>query len=72
MLLRTTTAPLWASTLSTLALTGEPRRGWRHAGQEFMEEQVAAAQLDWCRAHPAVVEAALRRHRDALEALELL
>ena len=70
-LLSTTTAPLAASTLSALGVTGTPRDGWTHEGRAYTEEHVAATQLAWYREHPQVVDAGLTRHRDALDVLGL-
>lgn len=71
VLLATTTAPVSAAVLEALDLTGTPRVGWRHEGERFTEEEIAATQLAWYAEHPQVVEAGIRRHRDTLEVLGL-
>lgn len=70
-LLRTTSAPIAAQTLTALGLPGEPRDGWVHQDQQFTETQIAELQLAWYAAHPQVVQAGLIRHRQALEILGL-
>lgn len=71
VLLATTTAPVYASTLAALAVDGTPRAGWVHAGRRYGEAEVARAQLAWYREHPQLVEAGLRRHEESLTALGL-
>lgn len=71
VLLRATTAPLHASTLDALDLSGTPREGWVHDGAAFTEQEIAALQLAWYGQNPQVVQAGLRRHRDTLDLLEL-
>ncbi|MEO9246847.1 WcbI family polysaccharide biosynthesis putative acetyltransferase [Citricoccus nitrophenolicus] len=64
-------APLEPQVLTALGLEGPSRAGWTVGGEPVTEAAVRAAQLEWYRANPVVVEAGIDRHRQLMADLGL-
>ncbi|MGM7667026.1 WcbI family polysaccharide biosynthesis putative acetyltransferase [Microbacterium sp. A93] len=64
-------APLEPQVLAALGLEGPPRTGWTVGGVQVSEAEVRAAQLEWYRMNPEVVEAGVDRHRQLMADLGL-
>ncbi len=64
-------APIEQRVLDALGLDGSPRSDWSVDGTAHSPDSVHRAHLQWYAAHPEFVGAALERHAELIEILEL-
>ncbi|RFA10166.1 hypothetical protein B7R54_13825 [Subtercola boreus] len=65
-------APRERAVIEAFGLDAEPRADWIVDGRTVPAEEVEQAHLDWYARFPAIVDAALARHRSTLQTLGLI
>ncbi|RFA07428.1 hypothetical protein B7R21_14610 [Subtercola boreus] len=71
-LLNAVHAPREAVVIEAFGLETDPQPDWIVDGQTVAASDVVAAHLDWYAQYPAIIDAAIARHRGTLETLGLL